>query len=116
MVNRRADIKVCPLVILCLNTDVVKFLLMHNYGAEVFMLHWSHFSSAHPQNFLSLDSVAGICNSSSHRGEEKALPQFWQGSGPVTSCMHTCSGSGRQVNPLRMDIWVTIYGDENLII
>ena len=34
------------------------------------------------------------------RGEEKALPQFRQGSGPVTSCMHACSGSGRHVIPL----------------
>ena len=38
----------------------------------------------------------GIYNSSSYRREEKALPQFWQGSGPVTSCMYACSGSGRQ--------------------
>ena len=65
--------------------------------------------SAHPQNFPSPDSVAGICNSSSHRGEEKALPQFRQGSGPVTSCMHACSGSGRHVIPLMIDIRVTMY-------
>ena len=55
----------------------------------------------YPQNFPSPDSMVGICNSSSHRGEEKALPQFWQGSGPVTSCMHACSGSGRHVIPLK---------------
>ena len=37
--------------------------------------------------------MVGICNLG-HIGyvEENALPQFWQDSGPVTSCMHTCSG------------------------
>ena len=44
--------------------------------------------------------MAGISNSSSHRGEEKALPQFRQGKGPVTSCMHACSGCDRHVIPL----------------
>ena len=41
---------------------------------------------------------------SSHRGEEKALSQFWQGSGPVTSCIHACSGSDRHVIPLEWGI------------
>ena len=57
-------------------------------------------TSAHPQNFPSLDSMALICNSISNRGKEKALPQFRQGSGPVTSCIHACSGSDRHVIPL----------------
>ena len=35
-----------------------------------------------------------------HRGEEKALQQFQQGSGPVTSCMPTFSESGRNFIPL----------------
>ena len=41
---------------------------------------------------------------SSHMGEEKTLPQFQQGSGPVTSYMHAYSGSGRHVIPLRIII------------
>ena len=55
--------------------------------------------------------MAGICNSSSHRGEEKALPQFRQCSGPVTSCMHACSGNGRHVIP-RRNFWKA-YGVGN---
>ena len=30
------------------------------------------------------------------------MPQFWQGIGPDTSCMHACSGSGRHVIRLRL--------------
>ena len=69
---------------------------------------WVQSPSVHPQNFPSLDSVVVICNSSLHRGEEKALPQFRQDIGPVTSCMHACSGSGRHGISLRIDIWVTM--------
>ena len=52
--------------------------------------------------------MAGISNSSSHRGEEKAFPQFWQSSGPVTNCMHDCSGSGAHVIPHRGNKQFTI--------
>ena len=31
------------------------------------------------------------------------------GNGPVTSYMHACSGSGRHVIPIRIDIRVTMY-------
>ena len=41
-----------------------------------------------------------ICNTNSREGEENAMPQFWHGSGPVTSCMHACSESGRYGTPL----------------
>ena len=45
MVNSRANMKVWPLVIVCMNTGAVQILLMHNYGAEAFLLQWSHFTS-----------------------------------------------------------------------
>ena len=45
MVNSRANMKVWPLIIVCLNTGAVQILLMHNYGAESFLLQWSHFTS-----------------------------------------------------------------------
>ena len=45
MVNSRANMKAWPLVIVCLNTGAVQVLLMHNYGAEAFLLQWSHFTS-----------------------------------------------------------------------
>lgn len=45
MVNSRANMKAWPLIIVCLNTGAVQILLMHNYGAEAFLLQWSHFTS-----------------------------------------------------------------------
>ena len=55
MVNSRANMKVWPLVIVCLNTGAVQILLMHNYGAEAFLLQWSHFTSlrGHPKTVVS---------------------------------------------------------------
>ena len=47
-----------------------------------------------------------------HGGEEKALPQFQQGSGPVTSCMHACSGSGKHVIPLRAGYYLKKYHNQ----
>ena len=44
-----------------------------------------------------------------HRGEENTLPQFQQGSGPVTSYVYACSGSDRYVIQLGIDIWFTMY-------
>ena len=41
MTNSRASMKVWPKVIICLNTGAVTILLIHNYRAEVFMLHWN---------------------------------------------------------------------------
>ena len=55
MVNSRANMKVWPLVIVCMNTGAVQILLMHNYGAEAFLLQWSHFTSlrGHPKTVVS---------------------------------------------------------------
>ena len=74
---------------------VVVSMLAHNAGDEgsipVSAPTQFSISGFHGRNLLS----------SFHRGKEKALPQFRQCSGPVTSCMHVCSGNGRHVIILR---------------
>ena len=50
-------------------------------------------------------------------GEKKALSQFWQCSGPITSCMHACLENGRHVIPLipSYDCAVIIYYEQTHI-
>ena len=43
MENRRAKAKVCPLLMVCLDTGAVHTLVVYNYGTSAFLDQWNHF-------------------------------------------------------------------------
>ena len=55
MVNKRASMKVWPLVFVCQATGATAVLLMHDYGTEAFLLQYEHFTSVrgHPAKIVS---------------------------------------------------------------
>jgi hypothetical protein len=45
MTNKRAKLKVWPLLIVCQATSVVHIEVMHDYGSAAFMLQWRHYTA-----------------------------------------------------------------------
>ena len=45
MVNKRATMKVWPIIFVCQATGATHYEVMHDYGTEAFLLQWSHFKS-----------------------------------------------------------------------
>ena len=67
MVNSRAKMKVWPLAIVCQSTGAVHVQVMHNYGAEAFLLQFSHFTAVRgdPQKIVS-DKVSQLTFAAKH--------------------------------------------------
>ena len=45
MTNKRANMKVWPILLVCQATGAMHMEVMHNYGTNALLLQWSHFVS-----------------------------------------------------------------------
>ena len=45
MTNKRATMKVWPIIFVCQATGATHYEVMHDYGTEAFLLQWRHYRS-----------------------------------------------------------------------
>ena len=71
--------KVWPLVIVCLNIGAVSILSIHNYGAQAFLLQWSHFISlrGYPQTVVLDEGSQLIKSNKVVTWSDKEDPSRW---------------------------------------